>query len=418
MRVFSSQNPFRIATIDTVNWEIERLLRSTQIAPLLQAAIRSSGLELQGWGLERVYSRPDGETSARFSVEASGLELTLVASTRMLREADRARLGAIRCESAAGTLHIWAHPTDPELPGLRIVEDDVQLTARLAQLLGTELRIEQSQMLVLRPLRRAVYRMVVNSDRGLRTLFLKIVRPRKMDQLIARHRACALVPPTADLGDGILAVDQAAGIAMTQLLHFPSSPAPGVRISPETVLSALDSITGEALRLPPRTPPSGRFTRFIDALVAHGAQRRRVQSLAESIQRQIDLSLPASETCHGDFHPANLFLTEDGLRPTALIDADTVGPGRRRDDIAMMLAHLLALPSFDATGYRTAADTARALWQETASRSAADLAARTAASLLCLAPGARSAGQLSYYITAAENLISTATIPVIDPLGM
>lgn len=412
MRVFSSTFEHSLATMETVNWEIERLLRSREMGSLLQSALQSAGLRLQGWDLERVYSRPLGETSARFQVFTVDRSLTLVASTRELRETERVQLGAIRCESAVGLLHIWAHPADPELPGLLIVEDHPRLEARLAQLLGIEVQIQQSQMLVLRPLRRAVYRIVVRSAEGFRTLFLKVVRPRKLPELLARHRTSTLVPPTADLGDGILAVDQAPGISLAQLLYTPHSPNPGVRISPGVVLSALDSMTSDAMALPAKTPPTDRLESFTDTLAAGGAQRTRVKSLIALILQNVDTSPQPAEPTHGDFHPANLFLSEDGLRAEALIDADTIGPGQRQNDIAMMLAHLIVLPSFSFEGYRTAADTARDLWAATASSADLGLASRTAASLLCIAPGARNPDQLNYYLDVAENLMETGDIAI------
>lgn len=397
-----------------MNWEIERLLRSSEVGELLQSALRSAGLQLQKWALERVYSRPGGETSARFRIHTEGSELTLVASTCTLQEDERVSLGALRCSSALGTLHIWAHPADPALPGLKVVEDHPRLEERLAQLIGHDVQIQQSQMVVLRPLRRAVYRIVLESPDGVRTLFLKVVRPRKLVQLRARHLASTLFPPTADLGDGILAVQEAPGISLAQLLYIPQSPNPGVLVTPETILCALDSITDRALLLPTRNPPAQRFVGFADTLVAGGAERARVESLMNLIARNLkNPDLPPQPT-HGDFHPANLFLSEDGLHPKALIDADTVGPGQRRNDIAAMLAHLLALPSFDAAGYRTAVNTARALWAATAPGAETDLASRTAASLLCLAPGARSPDQLDFYLETAENLACNGVMAVTE----
>ncbi len=397
-----------------MNWEVERLLRSPQIEVLLQTALRSSGLELEYWTLDRVYSRPHAESSARFQVQASGHQLTLVASTRQLTEGQRDQLGAVRCESEAGSLHIWAHPTDPELPGLRVVEDHAQLAERLTPLLQRQLRIEQVELVVLRPLRRAVYRVVAASDLGYRTLFLKVVRPHKLPELLARHLACSLIPSTADLGDGILAVDQAPGLALTDLLYLPSSPMPGVRIDPQVILRALDSLLPQALQLPARTAPPQRFASFEPALIAGGAHPRRVQVLVQRIQAQLHRHSRPLVPTHGDFHPANLFLTEDAAHPAALIDGDTVGPGHRVDDLSMMFAHLLALPSYDAAGYQTVPQLVQDLWYAVGGMAyePADLVARTAASMIALAPGARGPEQLDYYLGATEYILDSGSIAV------
>lgn len=397
-----------------MNWEVERLLRSPQMELLLQTALHSSGLEMEHWALDRVYSRPQAESSARFQVQASGHRLTLVASTRQLTDAQRDQLGAVRCESAVGSLHIWAHPTDPELPGLRVVEDHTQLAGRLGPLLQRQLRIEQAELVVLRPLRRAVYRVVVASELGYRTLFLKVVRPHKLPELLTRHLACSLIPSTADLGDGILAVDQAPGVALTDLLYLPSSPLPGVRIDPQVILRALDSLLPQALQLPARTAPPQRFASFEQALIAGGAQPQRVHVLVQRIQAQLRPHGRPLEPTHGDFHPANLFLTADAAQPAALIDGDTVGPGHREDDLAMMFAHLLALPSYDAAGYRTVPQLIQDLWYTISGAACdpADLVARTAASMIALAPGARGPEQLDYYLGATEYILDSGVIAV------
>lgn len=390
-----------------LNWPLEQLLRTSEVGPLLETAVRSSGWDLESWSLDRVYSRPHGETSARFNATVSGTHITLVASTRTLSETDRQRLGAVRCEAGVGALFIWAHPSDPELPGLHVIETPTSLTDCLAAGLDEELTVTDVQMLVLRPLRRAVYRVAVVSDSGPRVLFLKVVRPSKAAELLARHRACTLTPPTTDLGGGILMMDQAPGVALTELLYQPSSPNPEVSITPDVIISALQAITPQALHLRARSPVIERFGSMIDALVIGGADRRRVDTLTSRIIRQARSATQSRTPTHGDFHPANLFLTEDAQWPSALIDADTVGPGNRADDLATMCAHLLALPSFDAAGYGGVPALVTEMWGATAGAYGEDLLARTAASLLSIAPGARSPQQLDYYISQAEHLLDT-----------
>lgn len=396
-----------------MTWELERLLRSDAAGDMLSSALASGGLTVEAWRLQRVYSRPlkDGhasEVSARFQVVAEGRELTLVASSRELEPAQRRALGAVRAVSAAGRLHIWAHPADPELPGLAVAEDPIALARHLEPVLGAQVQVRAVEMLVLRPLRRAVYRVQVGGELGERTLFVKAVRPGKTDQLLRRWAACSLAPQAADAGQGLVVTEAAAGRALTELLYRPSSPQPGMHIPPQAVLSALDSLGPEALQLPPRQPPTTRHRSFVEPLVAAGAQRSRLQLATKSIDSEL-LAVPGPVVpTHGDFHPANLFLTSDGTHPAALIDADTVGPGYRADDLAMFFAHLLALPSFDAEGYADVPVLIRQLWEEIRyDGDAADLPARIAACLLSLAPGARSARQLEHYISTAEALLNS-----------
>lgn len=391
--------------------ELERLLRSEEAGNMLAAALASSGMPLDSWHLERIYSRPhhhgrSPETSARFQVTTAGQDITLVASTRCLEPAQLQALGAVRCDSGAGQLHVWAHPSDPELPGLVTAEDPILLAQRLTPLLGVSVRVAATEMLVLRPLRRAVYRVQVESELGERILFLKVVRPKKAAELLRRYAACSLTPRAADAGDGLLVSEAAAGRPLTDLLYRPSSPNPGMRIAPQAVVGALDSLQPQAMHLPPRQAPSTRHRSFVDSLVVAGADRSRLQQLADRIDAALLPAPGPAVPTHGDFHPGNLFLTPDGAQATALIDADTVGPGLRADDLAMLLAHLLALPSFDAAGYTDVGVLVRDVWELVRhDDDAVDLPARTAACLISLAPGARSAEQLEYYITTAESLI-------------
>lgn len=394
-----------------MEWDLERLLRSEEAGELLAAALESSGRQLEAWQLERIYSRPQNqgrraETSARFQVTAAGQQITLVASTRALEPAQLQALGAVRCESPAGRLHVWAHPSDPELPGLMVAEDPDLLAPRLSPLVGTTAQVRSVEMLVLRPLRRAVYRVTVASELGERVLYLKVVRPKKTAELLRRYAACSLTPQAADAGDGLLVSEAAQGLPLTHLLYRPSSPHPGMRIAPQTVVGALDSLQPAALELPPREPPARRHRSFVAALVAAGADPGRMEHLADRIGAGLISDPGPVRPTHGDFHPGNLFLTPDGSRAAALIDADTVGPGFRADDLAMLMAHLLALPSFDAAGYADVPTLVKDLWHLLGDQpDAADLPARTAACLISLAPGARSAAQLEHYTAAAESLI-------------
>lgn len=394
-----------------MTWELERLLRSEDAGEMLAAALASSGMQMDSWQLDRVYSRPQNygrsaEISARFEVTVQGATVTLVASTRPLEPAQLQALGAVRCDSAAGQLHVWAHPCDPELPGLTVAEDPTLLAQRLAPLLGVSLHVKATEMLVLRPLRRAVYRVHVESELGTRTLFLKVVRPRKSAELLRRYAACSLNPHAADAGNGLLVSEAAVGRPLTDLLYRPTSPNPGMRIDPQAVIGALHSLQPEALNLPARQPPSVRHRSFVESLVASGADRSRLMLLADRIDAELLPTPGPVVATHGDFHPANLFLTPDGAHPAALIDADTVGPGFRADDLAMFLAHLLALPSFAAEGYADVPVLVRDLWQLVRhDHDALDLPARTAACMVSLAPGARSPEQLEHYAATAESLL-------------
>lgn len=406
-------------------WELERILRGDDAEDLLRSALHSSGLPLDAWNLERIYSRPAGtglETSARYRVMAAGQPVILVASTRRLSSRQRHQLGAVRCDAPAGTVHIWAHPRDPELPGLTVAEDRDQLADRISQARGTPVEVIGSEMLVLRPLRRAVYRVVLR-DRdtgagttGEETAYVKIVRPSKLPELLKRHAACLLAPPVTDLGEGLTLMTAAEGISLLHLLHQRDRAPAGPEVDPKVVISATESLDPSAVRLPARTPVSRRVATILPAAASRGADTQRLDHLHHIMQAQLTPEDTPAVPVHGDFHPSNIFLDPDGQRVSALIDTDTVGPGYRADDLATLYAHLTVLPSFDAVGYARVPALLDRLWELTSDLpECSDLAIRTAAAVVSLIPGMRTDEQVEYCLDSAESLVKSGMPPHQSP---
>lgn len=410
--------------------ELVGVLRGPEAETLLRQSLEASGVVLRSWELEQIYTRPGAELSARYRVRCTApgvptvavgsagstdhaeltepTELTMVASTVALTPQQRESMGAVRADSPHGAVHLWVHPVDPELPGLLVVES-TELEARLSRLLGQPCRVQDLQMLVLRPLRRAVYRATLTSARGQRVLYLKVVRPARAAQLLQRHRCSPLIPASADAGDGILVLDQAPGLALTHHLHGAVAPADVGPIDPAVLLAALDTLHPETLQMPPRVPPTQRLDGLAESAVAAGADPFRVQRLRERIGLSLQAAPGPLVPTHGDFHPANLFLDATARHPTGLIDADTVGPGFRVDDLATMLGHLLVLPSFDPPGYAAVPEFTRRFHAHCLDHAdPADLGARTAAVLLSLLPGVPSAAQREHLLSCAETLAQRA----------
>ncbi len=55
---------------------------------------------------------------------------------------------------------------------------------------------------------------------------------------------------------------------------------------------------------------------------------------------------PGREPTHGDFHEGQLFVARGVI--TGLADIDTIGPGRRADDLACLIAHLSTVQRMNA----------------------------------------------------------------------
>lgn len=384
--------------------DVARELRDAP-EPMLEAVMAASGATLETWRVDAVHARPGAETSVAFDVVASGERLYLVATTAAIDDASRVAIGAVRVDSEAGAVTLWRHPADPALPGLAIASSARALESRVAAVRRRDARVEELQMLVLRPMRRAVLRATFRESGGPETWYVKVVRPDRAPALLARHEMCALAPAALDLGDGVVLVAAAPGVALTTRLYRPTAP-PGARpVDPRVLLDALRSLPPDARDLDRRATPTQEVSRYAEAAVAAGLDADRVSAVvAEIIGGASGEPGPVVAT-HGDFHAANLFVSEDPAAvPVGLIDVDTLGPGYRADDLACMLAHLLTLHDLDPEGYADVPDLAERTRQVFAAEvDPRELSLRAAAVLLSLAAGIGDTRLAERWLSRAET---------------
>lgn len=384
------------------------LLTGPDAGDLLAAALGTRGLTPDEWRVDAVNARPGAETSVGYAVEAGGESLYLVASTVELSERRRAAAGAVRLESEEGAVHVWLHPSDPRLTGLPTACRIEPLQEALTRALGRDVAVERLDMLVLRPLRRAVLRATVASSSGDETWYVKAVRPSRAAGILERHALCALAPRALDLGDGVLAIAAARGVPLTQALHRPDGGTPA-RVDPEMLMGTMRGLPREATRLPRRPSVPDRLDSYAGAAVARGLPEARIAALAAPLRATLAERTDVDVATHGDLHPANVFVDsrEAAAEVTALIDIDTLGPGRLADDCAAMVAHLLVLPALDAAGYPTATATGEECFAAFARQTdAADLRARVAAHLLALASGTQDDATAATWLGLAEDVAS------------
>jgi Ser/Thr protein kinase RdoA (MazF antagonist) len=103
----------------------------------------------------------------------------------------------------------------------------------------------------------------------------------------------------------------------------------------------LDSLPPEVMDLPHRRSWADRVAHYAGVIAsALPAERERVSRLAAAVGDGLSGARPEVPT-HGDFYESQLLV--DGSRVAGLLDVDTVGPGRRADDLACLLAHLHVL---------------------------------------------------------------------------
>lgn len=293
-----------------------------------------------------------------------------------------------------GSIALWRHPADPELPGLALA----CTLARVRQLAPAAVALT---VLTYRPLRRAVVR--VDGPDGAPLAFLKVVPPRRLEDLRARHGLVSGAPRLLDAGPlapGVLALAPLGGRPLTDALVEGAAVPQLRRLRPRAVAGAPESVAPDAW-----AEAVNAQLRAGEALLTPDVVTR-LRALADvaaaSWLRHRD-AVAAPAFVHGDLHPGNVMV--DGDVVVGHLDADRAGTGLAADDDACLLAHteLLALE------HPRARPALANWWVEVAGRGEDALAAtraRTVAVLLSLVPVLpRRAGDV---IDLAEHLLGTA----------
>ncbi|MFT4217110.1 MAG: hypothetical protein QM619_08010 [Micropruina sp.] len=359
------------------------LMTSPEAGSVLQLALTGEpGVELPGFRfeLDRVHHRPGADVSAIYQVwydlpspqqpTEEWLGLTTVEVTD----------GVATLVHNDLVVRAWRHPADPRLPGLPAACDsDV-----VAGWLGAPVELE---MLAYRPLRRAVL-----AARGERPAFVKVLRSDKASGLARRQRLLhqvGIAPAIiAEPQPGVVVSAVADGISLAHAL-VAWADEPERLPSAASLVALLDALPAAAVRFPRRESWSDRIDfHGAGAAVVLPDQADEIHALSGEITRLLALapSGPIVPT-HGDYYEANIF-TVDG-RATSVIDLDSLGPGRRDDDLACLLGHVAVLPNLSPEHYPRVAEVVES-WRTEFERLVhpASLRARTAAVILSLVSGA------------------------------
>lgn len=287
--------------------------------------------------------------------------------------------GALVVGDGDDAVTIWKVPHDPFLPALGTVMA-AGVAGRLVADLGGELMDPTAVLRAYRPTRRAV---VEVTGRGDHSVYLKLVKPQRLESLRRRHDELSRhLPVPEPLGVqrelGLLVMPRMRGATLRETLETPGAalPAPGVVVGlPDRIpeLSRMGDVTSSIESAPSM---AGLLRQLLPA------QAARISSLAERIGSD---DVAERVVAHGDYHEAQL-LVEDA-RVIGMLDVDTVGWGRPADDAAVMLAHLSLWSSISShpERVRSYALQLQQLWD--ARLDAADLRRRVAARLLGLAAG-------------------------------
>lgn len=324
------------------------LLIGPDAADLLGAAVGTAGGSLADWFPVEIDHRPGASTTVSYRARIAwpdGEQVeTLAASTGMgaLDSALIGRPGVLALSDGQRQVAVWRFPMDPGLPALAAAYDPDAMTAMLRSF-GVEAGPLRCRVRAYRPRRRAV---VEVSGPGVR-LFVKVVRPHKVADLHLRHRLLreAGVPVPRSLGwsdDGLLVLEALPGGSLREELRRGSAHAP----DGADILDLLDRFPDEVAQLPRRASWSDDVAHYADIVAgAVPAEAARVHDLARRIDTVLERLPAGEEPTHGDLYETQVLLGSDGI--SGVLDVDTAGPGRRADDLACAIAHLVVLAQME-----------------------------------------------------------------------
>jgi aminoglycoside phosphotransferase len=362
------------------------LLTGPGAADLLRVALAARGEELLSWRARQVHHQPGRSTTASYLAQVRAADgacrrRALGASAGLATNPDQPP-GVVVLSGRAPAVAVWSWPLDPGLPALRSATDPASVRALLTAcgVPGGPVTLRARGY---RPRRRAV----LEVSAGGRRLFLKVLRPSSVRGTSDRQRLLrdAGLPVPRVLGwsdDGLLALEALPGETLRARLRAGSGEVP----DGPALLALLDRLPAGALSLPRRRSWTDAVDHY--AAVVGRALPEEAERCAQLAGRVAALTTgaPAEEPAHGDLHDAQVLLQGRGV--SGLLDVDTVGPGRRADDLACLLAHAEVLAQLQ-PGHGDATLRAAREWQRAFERAVepSDLRARVAGVVVSLATG-------------------------------
>lgn len=323
-----SNHPRTARLVDPGLPQVATLL-STPVPDPIAAVVAEAGGVTEEGELLQVTWWPGTSITARYRITVTGGDLA--GTSTYVAVAGRIPKGAVEVEGDTGRVGVWRVPHDPALPGLAAALDHDR-AEQLLQDLGGAGGPVQTRLVAYRPGRRAVVS-VTGSSEG---LYLKLVRPKAVEQLHRSHQALAeVLPVPASLGFsrdlGIIALQSVPGVTLRGVLEDPGLALP----SPHDIVDLPRHIPPptESSKAPSSLARLDDIGPLLKELTPEYAGR--VDELAEAIGGEPG---PAETPSHGDYYEAQL-LVEDGAL-VGLLDVDTYGWGRAVEDAAGMLAHL------------------------------------------------------------------------------
>ncbi|WP_193104830.1 phosphotransferase [Brachybacterium sp. FME24] len=343
------------------------LLTGPGAGGLLRSAVGNSGGVLHSWQLDHVDHRPGRSTKALYRTMVSWPELDgpqapareeLFGASAHIGEREKNLYVAeqtLVMTDGDINVRVWRYPHDPWLPMLPLVcYPDV--VGRTLQDLGVSLApTDPAEPIAIdvvsyRPGRRAVLR----ASQGDRAVYLKVMQPHRSTEIVERHQrllaAGVPVPAVKAHHNGLVVLEELPGRPLARAVIDEGVAA----CTAEDLVALLDRLPASMYTLPLR-PPWTDSVEFYAGIVSSSvpALGPRLDALVRTIRDGLAaleqrMDMRAHDVVHGDFYEAQVFVQHGKV--VGLLDIDTVGPGRRADDLACLLAHLSVLADYGNAG--------------------------------------------------------------------
>lgn len=331
------------------------LLTSADAADVLSAAVEHSGGTLVSWELDHVDANPRRSTTVTYRAVVDwpfGRRQELIGASARVAGRSSSDERAVIFGDGNREVAVWLYPNDPELPGLSRVAYPEPFAELLTECgaLGRPVTADQVtlEMIGYRPRRRAVVKATVAGPDGPQVLFVKVLRERVFPAVLGRHRllleAGLPSPPIAAVTDDHL-------LLLRQLRGRPLAAALFDQVPPcraEDLIALLDAMPPAVATLERHRPWPDAVDQYA-TMVAHAlpAAEQMLQAMVSRIKHGLAGIPEGHEPTHGDFYEAQIFV--QGGRISGIVDIDTIGPGRRADDLACLVAHLATVQRMNAT---------------------------------------------------------------------
>lgn len=321
-----------------------QLLTSTEVGELLGAAVEHAGGRLIGWALDHVDANPNQSTTATYSATVAWpygeRDELLGVSARASGPAASDTKAEIFADGER-EVAVWIYPHDPDLPGLARAAYTEQMAGILTEhdVLGRPVAADEVslRMIGYRPRRRAVLRVDVEPEPVV--LYCKVLRERLFGDVVRRHElllAAGVPAPriAATTDDALLLLHNLDGRPLAKAVFDETDPC-----TAEDLIHLLDAMPMSVTKLerrPPWTDAVQHYSQMVAAAVPSATDK--LAWLTDQIAEGLASVPLGNDPTHGDFHEGQVHVS--GGRIVGILDVDTVGPGRRADDLACLIAHL------------------------------------------------------------------------------